>query len=236
MESTELQTLREAIKASPNNIPLRKLYANALLKNGRHEEAEIEYKEALRMSPDDVQLKTGLGTAFFEQGKISVGLVILEEITQNGTPPAEAWLVYAKLLLKTGDGIAAKEAYEKATILNPNLKDSFLESDINLKAQSNQPQEPEKIKLTHGGDFNEDGDNRHLDIERPKITFEDVGGMGEVKEQVRMKIIFPLKHPDLYKAYGKKIGAAYCYMARRAVAKRTSPVPLRGRSIPISSS
>lgn len=205
MESIELQQLREAIKASPSNIPLRKLYANALLKNQHFAEAEIEYKEALRMSPNDMQLKTGLASAFCEQDKTSLGLVIVEEITQSGTPPAEAWLVYAKLLLKTGDGMGAKDAYEKALILNNNLKDTFLESDINLKAASNQPPEPEKIKLTHGGSEYDDDDS-HLDIERPKITFDDVGGMDEMKEQVRMKIIFPLEHPDLYKAYGKKIG------------------------------
>ncbi len=206
MESQELQQLREAIQASPSNIPLRKLYANALMKNERYEEAEIEFKEALRMAPDDVQLKTGLGSAFYEQGKISPGLVIIEEITQNGTPPAMAWLIYAKLLLKTGDGPAAKDAYEKAIIIDNNLRDSFLESDINLKASSQQPPEPEKLKLTHGGEFNEDTNDRHLDIERPKVTFDDVGGMEAVKEQVRMKIIFPLEHPNLYKAYGKKIG------------------------------
>lgn len=206
MQSQELQQLREAIQASPSNIPLRKIYANALLKNGRHEEAEIEFKEALRMAPDDLHLKTGLASAFYEQGKTSLGLVIVEEITQNGTPPAKAWLVYAKLLLKTGDGAGAKDVYEKAVILDPGLRDSFLESDINLKASSQEPAEPEKIKLTHGGEYNEEDDDRNLDIERPKITFDDVGGMDAVKEQVRMKIIFPLEHPDLYKAYGKKIG------------------------------
>ncbi|MEZ4931587.1 MAG: tetratricopeptide repeat protein [Saprospiraceae bacterium] len=43
----ELQQLREAVQTSPSNIPLRKLYANALMKNERYEEAEVEFKEAL---------------------------------------------------------------------------------------------------------------------------------------------------------------------------------------------
>src|SRR5687767_9142654 len=42
--------------------------------------------------------------------------------------------------------------------------------------------------------------------ERPTTTFADVGGMDQVKEEVRMKIILPLQQPDLFKAYGKKIG------------------------------
>ena len=42
--------------------------------------------------------------------------------------------------------------------------------------------------------------------ERPALTFADVGGMEAVKEEVRMKIILPLRQPELFKAYGKKIG------------------------------
>ena len=43
-------------------------------------------------------------------------------------------------------------------------------------------------------------------VERPRVTFWDVGGMEPVKEEVRMKIIHPLAHPELYKAYGKTAG------------------------------
>jgi SpoVK/Ycf46/Vps4 family AAA+-type ATPase len=48
--------------------------------------------------------------------------------------------------------------------------------------------------------------NTAREIERPKITFQDVGGMEKLKEEIRMKIIHPLTHPELYKAYGKQIG------------------------------
>ena len=44
------------------------------------------------------------------------------------------------------------------------------------------------------------------EIERPSITFEDVGGMDEIKEEVRIKILYPLEHPEMYEAYGKAIG------------------------------
>ena len=44
------------------------------------------------------------------------------------------------------------------------------------------------------------------DIERPKTTFGDVGGMDSVKEEIRMKIILPLEHPEMFEAYGKKVG------------------------------
>ena len=205
MSFDELSHLQEAVKNSPDNVPLRKYLANALLKKDRFEEAEIEFKEALKLAPQDTELKIGLAEAFHGQEKTTVGLVLVEELVNATTPPAGAWLIYAKLLLQAKQAVQAKDAYETAIMLNKDLADSFLESEINLKAQNESEPEPEKIKLSIGGEEFEDED-KSIDIERPKISFEDVGGMEKVKEEIRMKIIHPLKHPDIYKAYGKKIG------------------------------
>jgi SpoVK/Ycf46/Vps4 family AAA+-type ATPase len=206
MDSNELNDLREAIQASPNNIPLRKMYAKALHKNSRYQEAEIEYKEALRLSPNDLSLKLGLIESFYEQEKTSLGLVIIEEITTQPTPPAKAWLLYAKLLLQSGNSFEAKHTYEKAILLDNNLKDSFLESKINLAQGESSTPEPERIKMGASDSADAEEQDNYVDVERPKINFEGVGGMDKVKEEIRMKIIFPLQHPDIYKAYGKKIG------------------------------
>ena len=56
-------------------------------------------------------------------------------------------------------------------------------------------------------------------VERPKIAFKDVGGMDVVKDEVRIKIIHPLTHPELYRAYGKPIKAASFSMVRWASGK-----------------
>lgn len=206
MNFDEIQSLREAIKASPDSIPLRKLLANALMKNERWEEAEIEIKDTLRMSPNDLQVKIALAQTFYELGKISTGLVLVEELVDLERPPAQAYLILAKLLLKTNDAESAKDAYEKATIIDGSLKDTFLESEINMKVQEGATPEPEKIKLGGPDEENFDDDDSYVEIERPKTSFEDVGGMEKLKEEIRMKIIHPLEHPEIYKAYGKKIG------------------------------
>jgi len=54
--------------------------------------------------------------------------------------------------------------------------------------------------------WGEEGAAPNTEIERPKIAFKDVGGMDVLKEEIRLKIIHPLTHPELYKAYGKTIG------------------------------
>lgn len=200
----DINQLREAVRNSPDNLPLRQFLANALMKAGRYEEAEVEYKDALRLAPDGTDLKVGLADAFQAQKKTGVGLVLIEELVSGPQPPARAWLVYAKLLLQSQQAEEAKEAYENAIAIDENLRDNYLESDINLKMK--QPSEPEKIKLRAGGAEGEADTRDGIDIERPKVAFDDVGGMEKVKEEVRMKIIHPLKHPEIYKAYGKKIG------------------------------
>lgn len=204
MDLDELKHLQEAVRNSPDNAPLRKLLANGLMKAARFEEAAMEWKEALRLNSNDATLKLGLATAFYELQKTALGLVVIEELLQLPTPPAAAWLLYARLLLHNEQAAEAREAYEKAVIADAKLRDTFLESEINLQAGKQQPQTPEKLKLLAADD--EPGTSRDLEIERPKISFEQVGGMDKIKEEIRLKIIYPLQHPEIYKAYGKKIG------------------------------
>lgn len=203
----DLQSLMDAVRLSPENIPLRKYLCAELLKRGRWVEAEIELKEALKKAPHDQDLQLGLATAFYEQDKTSLGLVIIEELTGQGAPPPVTWLIYAKLLLKANQPAQAQEAYEKALALNPDLKDAYLESAIHLEIQKGTTPEPQRL-ATHGDMPIGEGSHHTnwLDIERPKVNFSHVGGMNKVKDEISLKIIHPLRHPDLYKAYGKKIG------------------------------
>jgi SpoVK/Ycf46/Vps4 family AAA+-type ATPase len=43
-------------------------------------------------------------------------------------------------------------------------------------------------------------------VEKPGVRFADVGGMDKVKEEIGLKIIHPLRHPEMYRAYGRPIG------------------------------
>ncbi|HET7656974.1 MAG TPA: ATP-binding protein [Bacillales bacterium] len=43
---------------------------------------------------------------------------------------------------------------------------------------------------------------------KPKETCADVGGLEEVKEKIRMNFIMPLKHPEIFQAYGREAGGS----------------------------
>ena len=54
-----ITNLREALKFSPDNIPLRMMLAEALMNSSYYEEAETEYREALKQNSRDPKIKLG---------------------------------------------------------------------------------------------------------------------------------------------------------------------------------
>lgn len=199
-----IQALREALRASPNNSALRLLLADTLLTHGRGEEAEKEFREGLAHSPNSVPMKLGLARAFFQQGKNSHALVLLEDMVKDPNAPPRSFLLHAKILAGIGEIQQAVTQYKRAVELDRTLADEEFAARLGIGATESESEVVEgKVRAAWGED-EEPAPKR--EIERPRITFNDVGGMEKVKEEIRLKIIHPLTHADLYQAYGKPIG------------------------------
>jgi ATP-dependent 26S proteasome regulatory subunit len=203
-ENEAVSSLREALKISPNNLPLREHLAQTLLGLGRAEEAEREFRQALGLSPDHAKLKTGLSRAFAQQGKDSQALVVLESLIKLPNCPPSAHLLYARLIFKSGNVDLARRHYEKAVSADASLADPQLAAQFQVPPVSHD----QTLAAAPVPAFDQSDEPTTLDgdVERPKVTFKDVGGMEAVKDEIRMKIIHPLAHPELYAAYGKKVG------------------------------
>ncbi len=199
-----IQALREALRATPNNSALRLLLADTLLNHGRGEEAEQEFREGLAQSPNSVPMKLGLARAFFQEGKHSHALVLLEDLVKDPKAPPRAFLLHAKILAGVGEIGQAVAEYKRAVELDRTLADEEFATRLGIGATEAESEVVEgKVRAAWG---EEEEAAPKSEIERPKINFNDVGGMEKVKEEIRLKIIHPLQHPDLYKAYGKPIG------------------------------
>ena len=187
-----IKNLEEALLVSPDNLPLRRMLAQKLADSGQPTSAESHWKLILEQAPGDKGAQLGYAQACYAQQKYSTALVVLEDMIHQN-PPLEAQLLYAKALEKDGDLARARDVYAAVLVQNPSMQDSELDAKLRqataYEASGSQEEEQE--------------DGR---VERPKISFEDVGGMEAVKEEIELKIIRPLQHPELYKAYGKKIG------------------------------
>ncbi len=198
-----LQGLREAVRLSPSNIPLRQHFAQTLLGFGHLEEAEKEYKQLLTLAPNNEALKLGLASAFYQQGKDSHSLVIVEDLIKNSKSSARAHLLHARLLYRSGEIPQAVRAYHEAIDADPTVADAELGVRLGIR---NAPRESEVVEGKVRAAWEEASPAPDTTLERPQIRFNDVGGMDSLKEEIRMKIIHPLTHADLYKAYGKTIG------------------------------
>lgn len=50
--------------------------------------------------------------------------------------------------------------------------------------------------------------NSLVETVQPKETFEDVGGLEDVKKRIRMDFIMPIQSPEFFQAFGKKSGGS----------------------------
>lgn len=98
--------------------------------------------------------------------------------------------------------LRARYKKEQSDLLK--LKDNLISKNINpffnkINSQINQ-NEIQKNNL-------ENNQSTIFSTTYPKITLKDVAGLDEVKEQIKLNILLPLKDPDLYYKYCDKVGS-----------------------------
>jgi transitional endoplasmic reticulum ATPase len=202
-----VKALREALQFSPDNVPLRQHLADTLLSLELAEEAEQEYRYALVLQPEAVDLKLGLAKSFYYQGKQSQSLVIVEDLVKRSECPALAYILHARLLLNGGAVQQAKVQYENAIALDDKAADLGLAQLLGIDPKDPNYQSRDAVGNRVGDPITDDVlDFNESNLERPEVSFQDVGGMDTVKDEIRLKIIYPLTQADLYRAYGKSIG------------------------------
>jgi ATP-dependent 26S proteasome regulatory subunit len=198
-----LQPLREALKLSPDNLPLRQHLADSLAGLSRYAEAEQEYRQALARDPDHAGLKVGLARVYFRQGKDGPALVIVEDLLKRPDTPAAVYLLHARLLYRASEVQRAVHQYRTAVDADPAVADADFAGLLGIGAASENSEVVDGRVRAASDDV---GEGANVPVERPRIAFVDVGGMEGLKDEIRLKIIHPLKQPELYKAYGKAIG------------------------------
>jgi SpoVK/Ycf46/Vps4 family AAA+-type ATPase len=196
----EIQNLREALRQSPDNIPLKIMLAEALIKIAQFPEAEQLLKDVLSVQHGHLKANVLLARIYFLQQKYSIALVILEDLAKTYNSDPEVLLLYAKALYKEGAKEQARLNYQKVLKINSSFVDEEMDTEFRLRQYGKAREEDDE-------DFDDEDENDEIkNLEKPNVNFSHVGGMQYVKEQIELKIINPLKFADLYKAYDKKIG------------------------------
>jgi len=201
--SDPLAALREALVVSPDNVPLRQHLAELLLARGELAEAETAFRQAIALAPQSDELKLGLANTFLQQGKDSAALAIVETLIRGRTPSPKTNVLYARLLWRAGQVADAVAQYKLGIEQDPALVDPELSQRMGVGLPDDSPSDVVEGKLRASHEV-EGG--AHIEMERPRVTFKDIGGMEALKEEIRLKIIYPLQHAELYRSYGKSIG------------------------------
>jgi predicted Zn-dependent protease len=190
----EIESLREAVQASPGNVALRRHLAERLLLRGRPDEAEREAKAALSIDSKDERARLTLASAFLAQERPGEAMVIVEQVMRAASPPPAASLLHARLLLREGDAERAVRQYRRAVEEDATLADPALEERLGIGQADADESEVVEGRARAS---NQDPADVPAETERPKVTFADVGGMEARKDAIRPRIIHPLTHPEV---------------------------------------
>lgn len=217
----QINSLREALKVSPDNIPLLKMFAGLCVENWALMEGKEAYEQIVSINPQDKDALVGLVQILYQMGNTSEASVRIDSLISSYPNDCEILLYSAKIRISEREFKLAADYYKKALVLNPKINDEAVEKALNEAGYGirNSAQTKNSNSLnTHVGWVSSDKELKAskdspstendaiLDVEKSKITFDDVGGMENIKEEIRLKIIYPTQNPDIYKAYGKKSG------------------------------
>jgi transitional endoplasmic reticulum ATPase len=191
MANDLINNLLDALKLSPDNLPLRSQVANLMLQEGMYGEAAQQFQLILEKSYGNTKAQLGLATCYFYLQKTSAAIIIYEQL--QGQLSLDDQIRYIKCLIKENSMQQALNLYQQVISLNPEFTDEEIDEQLRMPSISSL-------------DFDGDVEDEAYFMEKPSIKFEDVGGMKRVKDEIAIKIIQPLQNPDLYKAFGKKIG------------------------------
>ncbi len=227
---SRLSAIREALEQSPSNPSLLLLLGHACLEELQLDEAYEAFERVLLLDSAQADAHLGIARVLLMQGDSSGAAVRAERVLQSEPGNAPAHLLLSRVLLSEGDRARALDHFEKAVRSDGAVSDPSLERELGRSAAEVRkgaaapnvpepaPSEPftstefptDTFEDPFVDDAAEDWRPETFyapgDPERGRVNFDAVGGMEELKEEIRLKIIYPLQHPELYKAYGRKAG------------------------------
>lgn len=207
MNEQTLKLLEKALLATPGDWETRAYLIDQYLSNGQAPRAD-EFLKAAPAIPE-TEMAALLKARVQLETAPSDALLTLQDVLARNKACAQAYLLLAKIYQKRGLRDEARKKYGAATVIDESLHDPQLEAWLGL---SDVPAVEPTLALIP----TESAEDSAVAVvetlvfpgepERPKNTFEDIGGMVEIIERIRMNIIYPFKNPEVFKKFNKKPG------------------------------
>ncbi len=217
-EPTVLDSLRKAVDAMPDDVPLRLHLATLLLAAGQQDEAVRQLGAVLQRDPGNAQALSLLrepGGAGEPGPARAAG-----EDTPGRGGPAEG-VPGAGVPGEGPGGNGKKQQYDWSQAedeLRDVLPAMFVGEGDAADSASAGIDEADAYDPEHAG-----------------LTLADVAGMTEVKERLEAAFLAPMRNPDLRGCTASRCAADCCFTGRRDAARRSSPARSRASWAPGSS-
>ncbi|MCC3770783.1 26S protease regulatory subunit [Streptomyces sp. UNOC14_S4] len=186
-ESPLLTSLRAAVDAAPDDVPLRLHLAQLLLDAGHSQDAITHVAAALQRDPGNAEAQALIARAVAPPAPAVSAPAPAAEVPAQPTASAPA----------SYDWTRAEN--ELSEVIPPR----FVQPQQPEPEGEAEPQEPH-LPLTVDGSGEDDGSSL-WEVETGDVRLADVGGMHEVKERLEAAFLAPMRNPELRKLYGKSL-------------------------------
>ncbi|WP_432095754.1 ATP-binding protein [Streptomyces sp. bgisy100] len=175
-DSPLIQSLRTAVAAAPQDVPLRLHLAELLLDAGAADTAVAEVAVALQHAPGDAQarrlMSRAMGVPAAPSPRQGFDWKAAEDEIGDAVPPR----------------FVETARVETARVETPHVETPHVEAPLAEDGRG------------------DPGDAAAWDVEVPgAVRLADVGGMREVKDRLEAAFLAPLRNPELRRLYGKSL-------------------------------
>lgn len=202
MTEAILAPLEAALRATPDNAALATAYLEAALAGAAVVRA-AETLESVAFDPGTIgtELRRRVGVALRESAQP------LRATMWLGGEDAATLLERARALLAVGERAAAADAYKRAIAASAALEDKALEAELTGRVVRLDSARQGPREAVYANDDTDGAEVvRLLKPEGERVTFADIGGLDDIKAQIRRKIITPFQKPSLFERFRKKAG------------------------------
>ncbi|MEU4268304.1 AAA family ATPase [Streptomyces sp. NPDC026092] len=183
-ESPLIRSLRAAVAAAPEDVPLRLHFAELLLAEGRGDEAVAEAAVALQHAPGD-----GAARALMVRA-MGLPAAPATPSAEQEPPSAEQETPATEQASPGFDWDAAEQEVED--LVGPRFVTGTENGELEAPLAADGSGDP--------------GDASAWDVDVPgAVRLADVGGMQEVKDRLEAAFLAPMRNPELRKLYGKSL-------------------------------
>lgn len=214
MDDVTLGSLRAALRATPDNLALLAVVVRALRDRGD----VAGLSEHLRPAAELARVPEVESRVLYADALVRVGRPAEARVVAHGSSPEEH-LARAKAFAAEERPVEAKAEYERAIAENRTLEDPALAARLAARTPATAQVDDgrPRFRVIDGG--TDDSLSAVIAPPAERVTFADVGGLADLKEQITRRIILPFQKPSLFERFKRKSGGGILMFGPPGVGK-----------------